>query len=147
MENDIKKALKAPAIALIVAGAINGSLGFLTLVGGLFRLVTGFESLPTNEAERIGFVFGTLISYGIAIVTLLAAPVILYGGVKMLNGQSYGLVKTSAVLSILPLTSCCFLIGIPIGIWVLVVLRKPGVRDFFEGRGQHFTGPPEPPTF
>ncbi|MDH3531151.1 MAG: hypothetical protein OEQ28_16450, partial [Acidobacteriota bacterium] len=121
MENDIRQTLKAPAVALIVTGTINGAVAFLTLVSGLFRLVAGVENLPDNEAERLGFFVGTAITYIIAFVALVAAPVIVYGGTKMLNGKSYGLVKAAAVLSILPFTSCCFLISIPIGIWVFVV--------------------------
>lgn len=147
MENDSKAVLKAPAIALIVAGTINGAIAFLTLVGGVFRLVAGIESLPDNEAERFGFIFGTVITYVIALVALVAAPLIIYGGIKMLNGERIGIVKTAAVLSILPLTSCCFLIGIPIGIWVLVVLRKPEVLQVFEGPGPGLSGPPQPPAF
>jgi hypothetical protein len=58
-------------------------------------------------------------------LSLVAAPMIIYGAVKMLNGSSYGWAKASSILAIIPFTSCCFLIGAPIGIWALVVLSNP----------------------
>jgi len=46
----------------------------------------------------------------------------------------------------IPFTSCCFLIGAPIGIWALVVLSKPEVQMFF-GRGGANYQPPPPPQY
>ena len=126
--------MKAPAIALIVAGALNAVIGLLTVLSGLLRLsgINGRETLPTNEAERFGFYVGTFIAYGGGVLGLLAAPVIIYGAIQMLKGNKYGLAKTAAILAIVPLTSCCFLLGIPVGIWALIVLAKPEVKAIFQ---------------
>jgi hypothetical protein len=53
--------------------------------------------------------------------------------------------KAAAILSIVPLTSCCFLTGIPIGIWGLVILGKPEIKALFRGEmpGGNFY-PPQP---
>ena len=66
--------------------------------------------------------------YGIALVSLLLAPVIVYGAVQMMQGRKLGLAKIAAVLAILPLTSCCCLAGLPVGIWTFIVLSKPEIR-------------------
>ncbi|NNE66871.1 MAG: hypothetical protein HKN33_09915 [Pyrinomonadaceae bacterium] len=147
MNNDVSKTIKTPAIALIVAGSINGAVGVAALLGGFVRLLWGNESLPVNEAERMGFIGGTVIGYGIALLTLLAAPLIIYGGTQMLSGKRYGLAKAAAIAAIIPFTNCCFLIGIPIGIWALTVLFKPEVKDYFAGIGTGSQIPPAPPEF
>lgn len=149
MENVLEK-VKAPAISLIVVGSLNGIVALLSLLGGLLRLtgIMGAERLPTSEAERAGYLIGTVGGYAIAFVGLIIAPIIIYGGIKMLRGQSYGLAKTAAILAIIPFLSCCFIVGIPIGIWVLVVLRDPFVKAFFKGEiNPNQFNPPQPPNF
>jgi hypothetical protein len=148
MNGDVLQKLKGPAIALIVAGSLNGVLSLLTLLSGLLRLsgMAGEEKIPTDEAERFGYYVGTFGSYAIASFSLIVAPLVIYGAVQMLNGQKYGLAKTAAILAVIPLTSCCFLVGMPIGIWALVVLGQPEIKALFRGempRGNFY--PPQPP--
>jgi hypothetical protein len=148
--NDVSKMIKAPAIGLITVGALNFALGLITLLSGLLRL-TGIvpnDEMPADEAGRIGFFIGTFLGYGVAFIGLIIAPVIIYGAVQMMSGKSYKLAKTSAILAIIPFISCCFVIGIPFGIWALIVLNKPEVRAFFSGE-THYQNyyPPMPPNF
>lgn len=148
MTEDILQKLKGPAIGLILAGSLNGAISLLTLISGLMRLsgMAGDETVPTDKAERFGYYVGTFGSYSIALLSLVVAPLVIYGAVQMMNGKKYGLAKASAILSIIPLTSCCFIVGIPIGIWALVVLVKPEIKAFFRGEmpaGNFF--PPQPP--
>lgn len=133
MINDVTNKLKAPAIALIVVGAFNAVIGALIILSGLLRLtgINGAEMMPANGAERAGFYVGTFIAYGAGLLTLIAAPIIIYGAIQMLKGNKYGLARTAAILAIVPLTSCCFLFGVPIGIWAFVVLSKPDVKAAF----------------
>jgi hypothetical protein len=140
--------LRPPGIALILAGCLNGMIGLLALLGGLFRLsgIRGSETLPVNEAERLGYLTSTVITYGASLLSVLVAPVIIYAAVQMMRGKNYKMARTAAILTIIPFTSCCFLIGIPIGIWTLVVLSKPDVKAVFNS-GARFgnISPPGPP--
>lgn len=133
--NDIISQLKMPAIGLILVGSINFLVGLLTLLSGLLRLA-GFseDKVPTAEAERLGYYVGTGFGYGLGFFSLILAPIIIYGGMKMLSGQKLGLAKTAAILAIVPLSSCCFVLGIPFGVWALIVLRKPEVKAFFDNQ-------------
>jgi membrane protease YdiL (CAAX protease family) len=148
MNGDGLQTLKGPAIALIITGCLNGGIGLLTLLSGLMRLsgVSGTETMPTDKAERFGYILGTTATYAIALLSLVAAPIVVFGALKMIKGTKKGLAKASAILSILPFTSCCFLLGIPVGIWALVVLGKPEVSAIFEGiaPGTNYY-PPSPP--
>lgn len=65
---------------------------------------------------------------------LAIAPIIIYAALQMLKGEKYRLVKAAGILSIVPCTSCCFFVGVPVGIWTLVVLADPEVKAFFQSR-------------
>lgn len=148
--NDVSNKIKAPAIGLIVVGALNFALGLITVLSGLVRL-TGIipgDDIPTDEAERLGYFVGTFGGYGVAFIGLIVAPFIIYGATQMLGGKSYKFAKTSAILAIIPFISCCFIIGIPFGIWALMILSKPEVKAFFSGEGNFQNQyPPMPPRF
>lgn len=148
MINDVLSQVRFPAIGLIVVGVINGLAGVLTLLSGLMRLAGVMaEKAPTDEAERLGYYVGTGFGYGLGFFSLVLAPVIIYGAVKMLGGEKIGLAKTAAILAVVPLSSCCFVLGIPFGIWALVVLRKPEVKAAFENRTSGQFYPPQPPQW
>jgi hypothetical protein len=144
--NDILQRIKMPAIGLLIGGVLNAGTGFLTLLSGIFRLtgIWGRETLPSDEAERMGFLAGTFLGYGLGLLSLIFAPIIFFGALKMLKGERYGIAKISAILSVIPL-SCCFPLSIIFGIWSLIMLSKPDVKAFFQGgfSGQNF--PPQPP--
>jgi len=52
------------------------------------------------------------------------------GGLKMKKLENYGSVMTACILALLPCGNCCC-IGLPLGIWALVVLNRPEVKDAF----------------
>ena len=135
------------AICLIITGAFNAALGLLGIISQLVQM-SDPDKRPIigSEATKIGYVSGQFIALSNFFLSLVAAPIIIYGAVKMLKGLSYGWAKAASILAIVPFTSCCFLIGAPIGIWALVVLSKPEVKMFF-GRGGANYQPPPPPQY
>lgn len=148
--NDVLGKLKVPAIGLIIVGVLNFGLGLLSVLSGLLRL-TGLipgDRVPTNEAERVGYFIGTFGGYAVAFISLVVAPFIIYGAIQMLNGKNHRSAKRAAILAIIPLISCCFVFGIPFGIWALVVLSKPEIKAFFNGENNYQNYyPPMPPSY
>jgi hypothetical protein len=139
--------IQPAAICLIITGALNAALGLLGIISQIIQLSNPAKrSIPGSEAERISYVSGQFIASSNFFLSLVAAPIIIYGAVKLLNGSSYGWAKAASILAIVPITSCCFLAGAPIGIWALVVLSKPEVKMFF-GRGGANHQPPPPPQY
>jgi len=69
-----------------------------------------------------------------SVIGLVVNSLNIYGGISMMNVQRYGLAMTAAILTMLPITSPCCLIGLPAGIWAIVTLTRPGVSDAFRGR-------------
>ena len=56
---------------------------------------------------------------------------ILVGGLKMHGLRGRTLATVGAICAVIPVNSCCC-IGIPLGIWALVVLFDPNVKAAFE---------------
>jgi hypothetical protein len=136
-----------PAVWLIITGSLNAALGLFCVIGGLIQINNPANSpVAVSEAERYGYYTGQFAVIFVFLLGLVSAPVIIYGAVKMFNGSSYGWAKAASILAIIPFTSCCFLIGAPIGIWALVVLSRPEVKMFF-GRGGANYQPPPPPQY
>lgn len=57
---------------------------------------------------------------------------ILCGAVSIVRRTSYLWAFASCCFAIVPLCSPCYVLGIPVGIWGIVLLRKPAVRDSFQ---------------
>jgi hypothetical protein len=67
----------------------------------------------------------------IVIPTLLIYPLAIVGGLRMKRFQSYRLALASSLLVMLP-CSCAFLLGLPLGIWALVLLLDPTIKSKFQ---------------
>lgn len=119
-----------PAIALMVI-AILGMLWDLFVIIGYVNFIfvaagaaaQGGEPFPVAVFGGIGVAFGIL---GLAIGAL-----ILIGAIKMKKLQSYGLAMTSAIAGMIPCYWPCCLLGLPFGIWALVVLSDSSVKAAF----------------
>jgi hypothetical protein len=57
---------------------------------------------------------------------------VLFGALRMQKLASRGLALTAAIVAMVPCFSPCCVIGLPIGIWALVVLGKPEVQSQFD---------------
>lgn len=70
---------------------------------------------------------GILLGFG----TIIVGTLITMGAAKMKKLNSYGFAMTACILAMIPAINCC-LLGLPFGIWALVVLNKPEVKDAFQ---------------
>jgi MFS family permease len=135
--------IQPAAVCLIITGTLNAALGMLGVISALVRISKPAMRPPMrNEAERLGYEAGQFGGLLVFFLSFIVAPMIIYGALKMLNGTNSNWAKAAAILAIIPFTSCCFLIGAPVGIWALVVLGKPEVKLFFERGGANYQPPP-----
>lgn len=108
--------------------------------------LSGREELPIEEAERMGYVASTVITYGISLLSLLLAPLIIYGAAQMMHGKKYKMARVAAILAMNPFTSCCFLVSTPMGIWAMILLGKPEIKAVFTSdTSEGSILPPQPP--
>jgi hypothetical protein len=134
--------LKVAAITTIVFASLAW---IYSLLEGGFRayiLLSGQPMPPMNsgispEATKVLLIFGLALE----LLTVLLAPVVVVGAVQMLRRRSFGFVRVSAVLAMLPIsTFCCCFLTLPLAIWSLILLSRPDVQDAFR------TNTPAPPS-
>ena len=127
--SDAADKVSGPAMALMILAGLNLVLG----VVGLLMNVLGSSMAMFHQGPQQEW--GNMFSGGFGIVTsslgILLSAVIFYGGLKMKRLENHGLAVASSILAIIPCTSPCCLLGIPVGIWALVVLMKPEVKSAF----------------
>jgi len=115
-------AAKGPGIALLIVGILGLLIGGVYLVqaiSGHTLVNPGHQDEPPRAALWVG-----------AVITLIWGAVVTLGGVKMMQLQSRSSVMVASIFAMLPCNPCC-LAGLPIGIWALVVLARPDVKDAF----------------
>lgn len=122
--------VRTPAICLIVVGAISIAFSILSVIMDIFLLASGMAeelSLRTGNDE-VGYAMFRLTW---AVVLLLTSTLVTIGGISMLRMRSYALSYTAAVVASIPCLGPCCILGIPFGIWALVVLHREDVRSAF----------------
>ncbi|MBN8249000.1 MAG: DUF4339 domain-containing protein, partial [Verrucomicrobia bacterium] len=116
-------------IGMILAVAMLGARGAMLdwVLNAGFPL-DGNARSQIEQARNAGIGIMDILQalLGVAINVLVA-----FGAIKMQRLESWGLALTASILTVLPCAGCCCLIGIPIGIWALVVLNKPEVKAAF----------------
>ena len=121
-------AVNGPAVGLMVTAI----LGFVLQATGLvFRLVgTSVMAMQRDMPGWVTMLSGTL-GVVAGIIGILVSLLIFIGALKMKNLQNYALAMAASIISMIPCISPCCLLGLPFGIWALVVLSKPEVKSAF----------------
>jgi hypothetical protein len=128
------RAVKGPAIALIVTASLGiayylfSGVGTLIAGGSMFHRNLPPEIPPQLKAfvEGMQGPMAGVISLAIAAVN----GFLLFGAIKMLRLQNRPMAMAAAIVAMVP-CQCCCLLGLPFGIWALVVLAKPEVKSAF----------------
>ena len=134
--SDVKRRLQLPASGLIVVGALNAMSGVVLILGRLASFVNGPERVFTNDARRLGYLTASIFFPLVSLISIIAAPVIIYGGIQILKARGYSIALLAALLALIPLSSVCCIPGIPIGMWALMVLRDREVKATFESSAE-----------
>jgi hypothetical protein len=124
--------VRLPAIFLLVTG-ILGAVG--QVISLLFTLLgTGLDlasaHLGPSEEAIANAMSGTMAVF-FSILGLLTAAVIVFGALRMKDLRSHSLAVAASVIAMVPCASPCCLLGLPVGIWALVVLLRPEVKAAF----------------
>jgi len=121
--------VKTPAIALLVAMSIGMVLVVISLLMNLLGAGLGAAAAGTDQG-MMNLMSGTV---GIVsgLIGLAIGGVIIFGSLKMMKLESHGLAMTSAILAMLPCISPCCFLGLPFGIWALIVLSDAQVKASF----------------
>jgi cation transport ATPase len=121
-------AVAGPAIALMCVGGLAVLLSItsllLNLIGAALLAAPqagagGPEEIFHAASGAVGAIFG-----------IVWGGVVLSGAWQMYRLKTYGYAMAAAIVAMLPCNGCC-LLGLPFGIWALVALNGPDVKDAF----------------
>jgi hypothetical protein len=125
--------VNGPAVGLMIVAI----LGLLMQVGSLvyrlfFSAVAASQPYgPFAANGPMRFMFSASFAVLSAIVGVGVGVLILIGALKMKKLENYGLAMVASIVAMIPCLSPCCLIGLPIGIWAVVILSKPEVKAAF----------------
>lgn len=141
-----RRAVLAPAICLLLTGV----LGVLASTWGVLIIhLRGPEQqradamamienlaralnmpMPPDELGRhadAAVQVTSVIQHG----SLMLSLIVCIAAVQMLRLRTHWLTVTGGILAMINIASCCCVLGLPFGIWSLVVLFRPDVKNLF----------------
>jgi hypothetical protein len=125
--NSATNPLTIPAVFLLVLASIMLLLILLSFPGQFIRLSAIDTSTPRGSGELAGGIVGL-------IVWPLINVMIIIGAISMLQLKSYRNAQAAAVMALIPICTPCFILGIPFGIWSLILLNREDVKKRFSGK-------------
>lgn len=141
-EEDIRDraraAVIAPAICLIITGALGLASNALALTMNLLRGKEAAlaevknmnlfkqQGMDRNTLET-SWVLSLVMMGGCALISLL----VVLGAIQLLRLRTYGLAMAGCIAGMFACYPGCCLLNIPFGIWALVMLARPEVKDAF----------------
>ena len=134
--SDPASEVRGPAIGILVTGVLGALLSLIGLVMNLAGMNKAQE-VPPGFPEQYRQMFESYMKfveqYGSVsnVLVLALSAVTILAGVRMMQLRSHGLVMTGVILSMIPCCSGCCCLGLPFGIWALVVLNRPSVKASF----------------
>jgi hypothetical protein len=139
--------VSTPAILLIATGALGLVLTILNLIqlsGMEAKFNEAIENIekdpkiPANQKQQqkdlLTKVRDVWVPVALPVYALnaIVSLVIILGGIKMRSLSGRGLAILASVLAMLPIINgCCCLLGLPSGIWALIVLSNADVKAGF----------------
>ena len=84
---------------------------------------------PANEAERIAQLAGGI---GASVVLVVMNILVIVGAYHLQNLKKFPLAMTGAIIACIPCCGPCLVLGIPFGIWALVLLNDSRIRPHFQ---------------
>jgi len=123
---EIRRQVRGPAIGLLITGILNWIMIPLSIL--VIGAITKARWLSLNDLTRFNLWPAWI--PGLLLTTLCLCSFFVLAAFKMMRLQAYGAAVAASLLAII--ISPGNVIGLPIGIWSLVVLKQQDVRDGFE---------------
>lgn len=126
--------VQGPAIGLLVTAIIGAVWNLFGLVSNVLGTgLAGLESMGGDQAERYIRYMGGGAGILWSIVGLAVSGFVLWAALQMKQLRGWTLAMVASIISMIPCLGPCCLVGLPMGIWSLVVLLKPEVKAAFRG--------------
>lgn len=127
--------VKGPAIALIILGSLGVALQLFGLVAssameGIYRSSGMLNEEQLQMFQGPGRMLMTAVG---ALLGLAGSGFTIFGGLQMMKLRNWPIALIASILVMIPcFSSCGCLLGIPVGIWSIVVLSQADVKAAFQ---------------
>jgi len=136
--------VRIPAVIQIVLWSLSALSSVYSLVSAMSgvnteQIMTTIRKATENNpdaaqmmqvTEQVIDIYSTY-ALPTAVVSAVVVLIGLIGSIRMLQMKTYGLAMVAAILTLIPCVGPCCCLGLPIGIWSLVVLSNAHVRQQF----------------
>ena len=120
--------VKGPALGLMV----TAGLGVLAALAWIALTLFPIGGDPADlYGEQFAFLSGA-VGIGFSLVGIAICGFIYWGAQKMKNLESWGIALGASIVAMIPCLSPCCYVGLPIGIWAIVVLLNDEVKRAFK---------------
>jgi len=120
-----------PAILLLLLSVITllfeSVIGYTVIIDALLFLK--HYGVAEGSLRAGPFVLGFGLVFGMHVLTLI-------GSIRMCRLSGYRIAKAAAIVSLIPVLSPGYVLGIPIGIFALIALSRPEVKEAFRKNEQ-----------
>ncbi len=127
--------LQGPAIGLLITGGLGAVFWIArTVLSAVMMTFIGVAGMSDPQMKSDPNAVAVMTGIGLAGIAISLVPVamnlaICFGAWKMMRVQSPVWSMTAAVLALIPCQPPCCLLTIPFGIWAIVTMQEPLVRD------------------
>ncbi|MCK4625105.1 MAG: protein kinase, partial [Phycisphaerae bacterium] len=118
-----RQAVKAPAIGMLVAAGINLAVGF-AVVAVILTRVGSSSQMAGSFSYQV-----PIVPFLVLFVGVIVNCIIFFGAMRMMQLRNRGLAIAAAILALIAVPGN--IIGLPMGIWALVVLGRRKVAEAF----------------
>lgn len=130
----VAQMVSGPAIGLMVTAGLGALAQLASMAMNI--LGAGMGMAGAAQDQQAGPAWAHAMSGGLGVffnvIGLIMSVVIFMGAMKMKKLESYNFALTATIIAMVPCISPCCLVGLPIGIWALVILMKPEVKSAFQ---------------
>jgi hypothetical protein len=130
-----REQVSAPAILLMVTaglGVVMSLVGLAQYALGSGQAYSEMFADPSLAPYRPLLERAQSVGGFSNVIVLLLSGLTFFGALKMKNLENFNLSMAAAIIALLPCVGPCCCLGLPVGIWSLVVLNKPEVKAAFK---------------
>jgi hypothetical protein len=129
---DPTQLMRWPAVGLLFIGVADLLVSLTFVVGGeqMGEALTKYIEEQGGAVQDLDFSsFSNPANLFLTILGFAITLLVVFGGVAMLKQKAWALALVASILTMIPCFGPCCGLGIPIGVWALIVLMKPEVRQ------------------
>ena len=124
--------VQGPAMGLLITAGVGILFNLLGLVLRMLGMGMGaLSNLQDSPASRFMPMMAGGIGILFSLIGLAVAGFIIWASMQMKQLRNWNVSLAASIVAMIPCISPCCLLGLPLGIWALIVLIKPEVKSAF----------------